>query len=267
MRGLPRTGFLCAAIAIGAASAVLFGQAVNGSVVGSITDNSGAVVPSANVTITDVNTSVSHQAQTDGSGYYSFPDVAPGTYKVTVEKEGFATSVRSGVEVPVNATVRVDVALKLGQVTQQITVSETVPLLQTETAETGRTLTALQVADLPLGTNRNFQNLLLLTPGTNGSADFNHSRFFNAQNSLNTEVNGTSSLTNNFQIEGVNDNERTGLLQVYVPAAEALNEVNVTSSNYDAEQGTALGAVVNVIYSRAPISSTARPTRSTKAAP
>lgn len=249
MRSLLKTGFsFVAAMLLCVSPAALFGQAVNGSIVGTVTDTSGGLIPSAQVTLTDVNTSINRTGRTDAAGYYSFPDVPPGTYKVTIEKSGFKKEVRSGIEVPVNATVRVDLALQVGEVTQEISVSSTAPLLQTETAQTGGTLNAQQVSLLPLGTNRNFQNLVLLIPGNNGSADFNHSRFFNAQNTLNTEVNGTSSLSNNFQIEGVNDNERTGLLQVYVPAAEAIQEVNVNSSNYDAEQGTALGAVVNVIY-------------------
>lgn len=230
--------------------AALFGQAVNGSIVGTITDSTGAVVPESQVTITDVSKNISRSATTDSSGYYSFPDVSPGVYKLSAGKEGFATVVRDQMVVGVNTTVRADLALQVGQVTQQINVTETVPLMQTETAETGATVNSQQLATLQLGgegASRNFQQLLTMIPGASG-ADFNHSRFFNPQNSLNTEVNGTSSMTNNFQIEGVNDNERTGLLQVYIPAAEALQEVNMTTSNYDAEQGTALGAVVNAIY-------------------
>lgn len=222
------------------------GQAVNGSVVGTVTDSSGAVVPQAKVTITNVGTNVSEPAMTDGSGYYSFPDLPPGIYKVAVGKQGFTSVVRSGVTLAVNSTVRVDVRLNPGQVTQTVTVQSQIAQLQTDTAKTGGTLTSVQAEQLPLGTNRNFQNLLNLIPGSSGTA-YNHSHFFNPQNSLNSEVNGTSSLSNNFQIEGVNDNERTGLLQVYIPPIEAIQDVDVTTSNYDAEQGTALGAVTNVI--------------------
>lgn len=221
-------------------------QAVNGGVVGTVTDSSGAVVPQAKVTITNTGTSVSQSAMTDGSGYYSFPDLPPGNYKVTVEKQGFSSKIHSGVALQVNSTVRVDVALNPGEVTQTVTVQSRIAQLQTDTAKTGGTLTAVQAEQLPLGTNRNFQDLLSLIPGTTG-AGYNHSHFFNPQNSLNTEVNGTSSMSNNFQIEGVNDNERTGLLQVYIPPIEAIQDVDVTTSNYDAEQGTALGAVTNVI--------------------
>ncbi len=222
-------------------------QAVNGTVVGTVTDSTGGTVPQAQVTITDVNTNVSRSATTDASGYYSFPALPPSTYRVRVEKTGFATVQRPEVPVMVNSTVRVDVELAPGQVTQTISVESTIPLLQTDTAKTGSTLTSVQAEQLPLGTNRNFQNLLNLVPGST-PAQFNHSRFFNPQNSLNSEVNGTSSLANNFQFEGVNDNERTGLLQVYIPPIEAIQEVNVTTSNYDPEQGTALGAVTNVMF-------------------
>jgi hypothetical protein len=248
-RGRTLLGTLTAVLLVlGLAPTLQFGQAVNGSLVGTITDSTGAVAPGAQVKLTEEGTDVTLTGTTDASGNYSFADVKPSTYKVTVEKSGFKTAIRSGVVVPVNATVRVDLSLEVGQVSQEVNVTETIPLLQTETAQTGGTVTTQQVEELPSGTNRNFQNLVLLVPGSNGSADYNHSRFFNAQNTLNTEVNGTSSMGNNFQIEGVNDNERTGLLQVYVPAAEALQEVNVATSNYDAEQGAALGAVVNVIY-------------------
>ncbi|MDE3181582.1 MAG: carboxypeptidase regulatory-like domain-containing protein, partial [Acidobacteriota bacterium] len=227
-------------------SPAAFGQAINGGVLGTITDSSGAIVPGAKVTITNTSTNVAQMTTTNSSGYYSFPDLPPGAYKVTVAKEGFATVVRSGVNLFVNSTARVDVSLRPGEVTQTVNVQSKIPLLQTDTAQTGSQLTSLQATQLPLGTNRNFQNLLNLVPGSTG-AGYNHSHFFNPQNSLNSEVNGTSSMTNNFQIEGVNDNERTGLLQVYIPPIEAIQEVNVTTSNYDAEQGTALGAVVNVI--------------------
>ncbi|HEX5484335.1 MAG TPA: TonB-dependent receptor, partial [Terriglobia bacterium] len=244
LRGL-RAGFL-AVLMIVCFFPCAFGQAVNGSIVGTITDSSGAVVPQARVTITDVGTNVSRSAPADANGYYSFPDLSPGAYSVQVEKHGFAKTVRTGIRLFVNTTARVDVTLQPGEVTQTVNVKSQIPLLQTDTAQTGGKLTSLQAEQLPLGTNRNFQNLLNLVPGTT-RAEYNHSHFFNPQNSLNSQVNGSSSLANNFQIEGVNDNERTGLLQVYIPPIEAIQEVDVTTSNYDAEQGSAMGAITNVI--------------------
>lgn len=225
----------------------LAGQAVNGAFVGTVTDSSGAAVAGAKITITEQNQNVSRSATTNDSGFYSFPDVPPGVYKVTAEKAGFKTVVRPNIELPVSNTVHVDLVLQPGAVSETVTVEATLPALQTDSAQTGADLAATQAEDLPVANGRNFQNLMDLIPGAT-KADFNHSVFFNPQGSRNSEVNGTSSLSNNFQIEGVNDNERTGLLQVYVPPIEAIQEVKVLTSNYDAEQGTALGAVVNVIY-------------------
>ena len=224
----------------------LYAQAVNGTVVGTVKDASGGVVPGAQVTITNTGTSTSRSATTDANGYYTFPNLAPGTYAVKVQKEGFASAQQEGVALLVNSTARVDMTLQPGQVTETVTVSTAPPLLQTDTARTGATLSSRQAEQLPLGNGRNFQNLVNLVPGAT-PAQFNHSRFFNPQNSLNNQINGQSSMGNNYQIEGVNDNERTGLLQVYIPPVEAIQQVDVTTSNYDPEQGAAVGAVINVV--------------------
>ncbi len=100
--------------------------------------------------------------------------------------------------------------------------------------------------DAPLGNNRNFQSLLNLIPGT-APAVFQHSQFFNASSSLQTEVNGQGRLGNNYLIEGVDDNERTGLLQIMIPPIEAIQTVDVATSNFDPELGRATGAVTNVM--------------------
>ncbi|MGH9447303.1 MAG: carboxypeptidase regulatory-like domain-containing protein, partial [Terriglobia bacterium] len=244
-----RVGCIAAVLALAAMapSRPVFGQAVNGSILGTVRDVSKAVVPNASVMITNQGTGVTHSVTTNGSGYYSVPDLPPGTYRVDVKKAGFALTSRAGITLLVNSTVRVDMTIQPGEITQTVNVKTSIPILQTDTAKTGETLTAVQAEQLPLGTNRNFANLINLVPGSAGPPAQNHSNFFNPQNSLNSEMNGTSSMTNNFQIQGVNDNERTGLLQVYIPPIEAIQEVNVSTSNYDAEQGTALGAVVNVI--------------------
>src|SRR4029077_17430208 len=117
---------------------------------------------------------------------------------------------------------------------------------QTERADTGFKIETLLTENIPLGTNRNYQNLLNIVPGTT-RATFQHSQFFNASSSLQTEVNGQLRMGNNYQIEGIDDNERTGLLQIIVPPLEAIQTVDVSTSNYDAELGRASGAVTNVI--------------------
>ncbi len=221
-------------------------QAVNGTLLGTVTDASSASVPNVKVTLTETNTGVAKTATTNDSGNYNFPDVPPGTYSVTCEVTGFKKVTRTGVVVQVNTTSRADLVLQPGNVSEAIEVSAEAAVLQTETASTGGQLTAVHTENLPLGTNRNFQNLLNLVPGTT-RASFQHSQFFNATSSLQTQVNGQMRMGNNYQIEGIDNNERTGLLQVYIPPIEAIQNVDVATSNFDAELGRAAGAVTNVM--------------------
>jgi hypothetical protein len=227
-------------------SVPVMGQAVNATLLGTVTDSSGAAVSNAKVTITETNTGISRTSQTNESGNYIFPDLPPGTYTVTAEQSGFKRASRAGVDVIVNTTGRVDVVLQPGNISETITVEAETPILQTERADTGRKLETVLTENVPLGTNRNFQNLLNIVPGTT-RATFQHSQFFNASSSLQTEVNGQLRQGNNYQIEGIDDNERTGLLQILIPPLEAIQTVDVSTSNFDAELGRASGAVTNVI--------------------
>jgi hypothetical protein len=222
------------------------GQAVNATLLGTVTDSSGAAVANVKVTITETNTGISRTSQTNESGNYVFPDLPPGTYTVIAELSGFKRASRAGIDVIVNTTGRVDLVLQPGNISETITVEAETPILQTERADTGRKLETVLTENVPLGTNRNFQNLLNIVPGTT-RATFQHSQFFNASSSLQTEVNGQLRQGNNYQIEGIDDNQRTGLLQILVPPLEAIQTVDVSTSNYDAELGRASGAVVNVI--------------------
>src|SRR5438445_213601 len=227
-------------------SSRLQGQAVNATLLGTVTDVSGAVVPGTKVEIREVNTGSTRSIVTNESGNYVFADLPPGQYQVSVEKQGFKKEVHAAVDVLVNSTVRVDLKLEPGALSETIEVTADTPMLQTDRVDIGQKIETRQVEDLPLGFNRNFQNLLNLVPGT-VRAHRDHSEFFNSQDSLSTEVNGQARQFNNLLVEGVDDNERTGLLQVYIPPAEAIQTVDVTTSNYAAEFGRAGGAVTNVV--------------------
>src|SRR5215467_5492448 len=226
-------------------SSTMLGQAVNATLLGTVSDSSGAVVSGAKVKVTEMRTGLERVSTTNSSGNYQFVDLPPGQYEVTVEQQGFKKAVRNAIDVQINSDVRVNVALEPGSADQLIEVTAQAPILETDRADVSQKLETKQVTDLPLGTNRNFQNLLNLVPGTT-RAHREHSTFFNAQDSLSTEVNGQSRLFNNLLIEGVDDNERTGLLQVYVPPAEAIQTVDVTTSDYVAEFGRVGGSVTNV---------------------
>ena len=236
---------LLAASMLGFSSQVR-GQAVNATLLGTVTDSSGAAAANVRLTITETNTGITRTSQTNESGNYVVPDLPPGTYTVTAELPGFKRASRPAIDVVVNTSLRVDLELQPGNVSETVTVEVETPILQTERADTGRKIEAVLTENIPLGTNRNFQNLLNIVPGTT-RATFQHSQFFNASSSLQTEVNGQLREGNNTQIEGIDDNERTGLLQILIPPLEAIQTVDVSTSNYDAELGRASGAVTNVI--------------------
>ncbi len=249
--GLAKLWRLSMAVLLGAIlfgfSAPVMGQAVNATLLGTVTDASGAAVSNAKVTITETNTGITHTSQTNDSGNYVFPDLPPGRYTVIAEQSGFKRESRAGIDVIVNSTERVDLVLQPGNISETITVEAETPILQTERADVGEKIELTQLEELPIGgAVRNFQGLLALAPGT-VRPHRDHSEFFNAQDSLSTEVNGQSREFNQLMIEGVSDDERTGLLQIYIPPAEAIQTVDVSTSNYTAEFGRAAGAVTNVI--------------------
>jgi hypothetical protein len=223
-----------------------YGQAVNATLLGTVTDATGAVIANAKVTATETNTGVSHSGQANESGNYTFADLPPGRYEVTVEHPGFKKETRRDITVEFNSTVRVDLQLQPGNVNETVVVSGEAAILQTDRTDTGRSIDAVMIEELPLGVNRNFQSLLDLVPGTSVET-FQHSQAFNASSSLQTNVNGQPRMGNNYQIEGIDNNERTGLLQILITPAEAIQQVSVSTTNHDPELGRSTGAVVNVM--------------------
>src|SRR5882757_60544 len=223
----------------------LFAQAVSATLVGTVTDKTGAAAANAKVTITESSTGLSREATANDRGNYTFPNLQPGSYAITAEATGFKRETRPSIDVIVNTTTRMDFALEPGSVSETITVTDTAPLLQTDRADVSTKLEAEKLENLPIGVNRNFQGLLNLVPGTT-PATFQHSQFFNAQSSLQTEVNGTPRMGNSYQIEGIDDDERTGLLQIIIPPADAIQTVDISTNNFEAELGRAIGAVTNV---------------------
>ena len=244
MIGIRRFAVLCLLLCVFGVG--VYAQAVNANLTGTITDSSGATVPNAKVSLLETNTGVSRSATTNESGNYLFPNLPPGTYTVTVERTGFKKIARTGVDVQVDTSPRVDLMLQPGSITETIEVTGAPPILQTDTATTASQIATVLTENVPLVTNRNFQSLLNLAPGVAPVAE-QHSQFFNASSSLQTEVNGQAREGNNTMIEGTDDNERTGLLQIYIPPIEAIQTVDVSLTNHDPEMGRATGAVVNVV--------------------
>ena len=222
------------------------GQAVSATLLGNVTDNTGAAVPNATVQILESATGIPHAGVTNESGNFTFPDLTPGTYSVTVQSQGFKKETRDSVDVVVNTTTRVDLVLQPGSVSESVVVTGAPPIMQTDRADVSANIEAHTLAAMPVLVNQNFQSLLTLVPGV-GPPVFQHSQFFNAASSIQTEVNGQPREGNSFQIEGIDDDERTGLLQILIPPLQSIQTVDVSTANYEAELGRAVGAVTNVI--------------------
>ena len=220
-------------------------QAVNGTILGTVTDQTGAAVANATVTATLISTGAAHSSTTNGSGNFTFPDMQPGVYTITVDASGFKRFQQENINLVNNTTVRSDAELAPGSVSETVTVTTAPPLLQTDRADISTKIEATSVMELPLTTNRNYQSLLNLVPGV-APAVFQHSQFFNAADSLQAEANGMPRVTNLYQIEGIDDDERTGLLQILIPPAEAIQSVDISTNNYEAELGRSVGAITNV---------------------
>ena len=234
-----------AALVILHLSPFLMAQAVNGTLLGTVTDTSGATVTGAKVQAKSAETGAVHESVTNESGNFSFPNLQPGTYAVSAEANGFKRVTQQSITLLSNSSVRVDLSLTPGSVSETVTVTTAPPLLQTDRADISTKIDAANMAELPLTTGRNFQSLLNLVPGAS-PATFQHSQFFNAQNSLQTQANGMPRVSNLYQIEGIDDDERTGLLQILIPPAEAIQTVDVSTNNYEPELGRSVGAITNV---------------------
>ena len=232
-------------LCLGAVPSRAAAQAVTGTLLGNITDTSGGTVPGVSVTATEVQTNVSRTTVSNEAGHYTFSSLPNGRYTVSSELQGFKKVIRQNVEVEVNTTIRVDMVLEVGAMTEAVTVAAETPVLQTDRTDTGRVLDSKFISEMPLTFNRNFQSAMVMVPGST-RPHREHSAFFNSQDSLRYEVNGQAGMASNTLIEGLDDNQKTGLLQVIIPAADALETVSVTTSNYDAEFGRSGGAITNV---------------------
>ncbi len=243
MQGL--RSIFCGILLVITSASPAFSQAVSATITGTVTDASSGVVANARVTITEMNTGVSHAVLTNESGNYTLANIPPGRYQVTVELPGFKKEIKDNIEVVVDSTVRADMQITPGAVTETVEVSAEAAVLKTERADVTTTIPQVAVDDLPIGMNRNFQNLLTLVPGTTDPTE-QHSQFFNASSSLQMNTNGQFRMANNYQIEGIDNNERTGLLQILITPADSIQQVDVSTSNHDLELGRGTGAVTNV---------------------
>ncbi|MBY0495257.1 MAG: TonB-dependent receptor [Cyanobacteria bacterium] len=231
------------------AAAPAWAQFETGSVVGTIKDSTGAVVPGAKVTLTNTQTGVTNEKISDANGSYEFFTVRPGTYVITAEKSGFSIALVDNVQVTVGARQRVDLSMAVGQLTEKVEVSASAVLLQTDSSDRSQVITGEQTRALPLN-GREYSALALLSPGVRLSA-LNTGGFTPREGSFN--VNGLRSTFNNFLIDGVDNNaygtSNQGFSnQVMQPSPDAVGEFKVVTNNMSAEYGRSAGATINVAY-------------------
>ncbi len=243
------------------------GAQYRAGVQGVVTDATGGVVPEAAVTLTSQETGISRSARTSGSGVYAIAGLAPGSYKIAVEKEGFAPAVFEDITINAEQTRTVDVRLAVAQAAQTVTVAEAaVPLVETSTATLSGTVTTRQVEALP-SFGRDPFRLLQLAPGTFGTnaraaagGSYNlpgnagpggtsgSSSIFQTENQVQVVANGTRNTSNSFLLDGASVNSLNwGGASVVTPNAESIKEIRIESSSYSAENTRAGGAQVMVV--------------------
>jgi hypothetical protein len=237
---------LAAMVTVGPSVARLRAQTLYGSVVGNITDPSGAAVAGATVTLVNTQTGFSREVKSGDGGAYSVPDLQAGRYEVKIVAPSFANFTQQDVTVSNNAVVRVDVQLQLAATAQNVTVSASSAVLQTDRADVHTDIGAKEFQDLPVSGGRVYQSLFKLIPGFTPPRSQN-SLVANGGEDLVAEVNGTTKSTNNTRIDGAsNTNVWLPQHSAYVPPLESIESVNVATNSMDAEQGQAGGAAINV---------------------
>ena len=219
------------------------------TVVGTIKDSTGAVVPAPRSRSPIPRPASRNEKTSDANGSYEFFTVRPGSYVITAEKDGFSIALVDNIQVTVGARQRVDLNMAVGQLTEKVEVSASAVLLQTDSSDRSQVITGEQTKALPLN-GREYSALALLSPGVRLSA-LNTGGFTPREGSFN--VNGLRSTFNNFLIDGVDNNaygtSNQGFSnQVMQPAPDAVGEFKVVTNNMSAEYGRSAGATINVAY-------------------
>jgi hypothetical protein len=213
-----------------------------GTILGVVNDETGAVVPKVAVTATNEKTGVGRSGTSNSEGSYQIPALLPGTYKVEAEISGFKKYQQAGVVLRVNESARVDIKLQVGEVTQTVEVQAEAPLLNTSTGTVGHVIDNKAVVEMPLN-GRDFTQLTLLIPGaTPGN---NQGGFFIIGGN-NVSVTGNRSDSNNYTLDGVDNNENFFKYHAIKPSIDAIEEFKIQTNITSAQFGAAAGANVNL---------------------
>ncbi|MEO8052638.1 MAG: carboxypeptidase-like regulatory domain-containing protein, partial [Acidobacteriota bacterium] len=242
------SGFTRLAIASLVLSSVcMWAQAPTGTITGSVTDPSGAVITGASVTLTNSATNIRRNTVTNDNGLFNLAALPPGVYALQIEAKGFPKQLRDGIELQVGQVAKIDFALQIGNVAETIEVTGGAPILQAESAELGTVIENKRIVDLPLN-GRNYLQLASLTPGatTNGPASSQgQQRMGGSRNTFSLNVAGQRVAYNHYTLDGVENTDPNFNTYLLLPSIDALQEFKVESGIFQAEYGKAI-AQINV---------------------
>lgn len=241
---------ICKALACGLGAVLLAfvpitssAQAIYGSIYGTITDNTGAVVPNAAVTVTDVSKGTSFDVVTNASGEYSIQHLIPDTYDVKVTAAGFQTAQTTGIQVFADSSPKADMQLVVGGASQTVEVNaDSIPVLKTDRADVATEFTSNTISNVPLP-NRNFTAIQLLLPGAQ-QLNWAHAADENPQASLQIQVDGQAFGGVAYQLDGTDNQDPILGIIVINPPLDAMAETKITTQNFDAEFGKAVSSVI-----------------------
>jgi len=223
----------------------LWGQSTQGGLVGTIRDEKGAEISGAKVRVTNVGTGLQRETTTAGNGLYRVLALPTGTYQVTAEAQGFATTTTKGIEIGVDQIRTLDLALRVSARAETVTVQANAELTQTENTKLGEIIDNRKVEDLPLN-GRDFAQLARLNPGvaTSGGGGGQQGGEGNVSG---FSSNGQRSTSNNFLVDGVDNNDFFGGTAAQIPSIDSIQEFEVQTNTFAAEYGRNSGSVVNLV--------------------
>ncbi len=226
----------------------VFAQVDTGTIAGSVRDAQGAGVPAANITFVETGTNTTIKTQTNGSGDFASPPLRPGNYKITAAAPGFKTETRGTIVLQVQDRLRLDFAMAVGSVSENVEVTAETPTIQTDTSSLGEVVSTKEMTQLPLN-GRDYIQLATLTTGVvRTSSGTNGNTGGSSTGGLNSFVaNGTRGTLNNFLLDGIDNNSNDNGGVVLRTNVDAIQEFKLQTNTYSAEFGRSAGAVVNAI--------------------
>jgi hypothetical protein len=236
------------ALLLASAASSGWAQTVYGSIVGTVTDASGATIPAANVTLTNLGTNESKTGTSDGAGNYTFVNLLPASYSISVEKAGFKKMVRQPINIEVQAAIRIDASLQVGDASQTIAVTAEAPLVQTQNATIGNEVDSRQVMELALN-GRNVYNLVALTPGVvpqGGTTSVGNAATGNVNGWGNYQIGGGAGNQSAAYIDGAPVNISYVNSTILVPTQDFIQEFRVVTNDVTPDFGRFAGGIINM---------------------